>query len=139
MLLSPRKSKFKKVQKGTLPNQMLANSAQIVSGKFALKALEFGLLTGIQLEAARRVMMKKIKKKGKVWIKVFPHIPKTKKPIEVRMGKGKGAVDTWVAKVRPGMILYEIEGISVKLATEIFELSAHKLPILITLIEEAGV
>jgi large subunit ribosomal protein L16 len=135
MLMSPRKFKFRKVQKGSIPNTVLSESAKINLGTYAVKAAEFGILTGMQLEAARKVIMKKIKKKGKLWVKVFPHLPKTKKPVEVRMGKGKGPVDTWVAKIRPGMILYEIEGISPKLAKEVFYLSAHKLPILCKLVE----
>lgn len=129
MLNSPRKVKFRKVQKGPIPNRILSKSENIIYGSFAFKAEDFGILTAKQLESARKVIMKKIKKKGKLWIRVFPHLPKTKKPVEVRMGKGKGAVDIWIAKIRPGTILYEIEGISLKLAKEIFYASCQKLPI----------
>jgi large subunit ribosomal protein L16 len=135
MLNSPRRFKYKKVQKGSIPNKILSEASKITSGSFAFKAAEFGVLTSMQIEAARKVIMKKIKKKGKLWVKIFPHTPKTKKPVEVRMGKGKGSVDLWIAKIRPGVILYEIEGISPKLAKEVFFLSCHKLPILCKLIE----
>lgn len=134
MLLTPRKTKYKKAQKGPIPNKILSNSENIIHGSFALKSKNFGLLTNKQIEAARRVIMKKIKKQGKLWIRVFTHTPKTKKPIEVRMGKGKGSVDSWIVKIKPGTILYEIDGISLKLAQELFKESTQKLPLKLKLV-----
>jgi len=127
MLTAPRKFKYKKMQKGNIPNKILSSINKINYGSFAFKATDFGILTSKQIEAAQKVISKKIKKKGKLWIRVFPHLPKTKKPVEVRMGKGKGSVDIWIAKIYPGTILYEIEGISLKLAQEIFKESSQKL------------
>lgn len=134
MLLTPRKTKYKKSQKGSLPNKILSSSKNLAYGNFAFKASNFGILTNKQIEAARRVIMKKIKKQGKLWVRVFTHLPKSKKPVEVRMGKGKGSIDSWVAKIKPGTILYEIDGISLKLAQELFYESAQKLPLKIKLI-----
>ena|SRR5690554_782211 len=134
MLTSPRKTKYKKVQKGLIPNQLLSKSEKIIFGNFAFKTTTFGLLTNQQLEAIRRLIAKKIKKQGKLWIRVFTHIPKTKKPIEVRMGKGKGSVDSWITKIKPGTILCEIDGISLKLAKELFKESTQKLPIKLKLL-----
>jgi len=129
MLTSPRKSKYKKLQKGTLPNKFLSSPNVLTYGSFGFKAISFGILTSKQIEAAQKVITKKIKKKGKLWIRIFPHLSKTKKPVEVRMGKGKGSVDIWISKIHPGTILYEIEGISLKLAQEIFNESTQKLSI----------
>lgn len=129
MLNSPRKSKYKKVQKGNIPNKIISSMDNLNYGSFALKAVDFGILTSKQIDAAQKVISKKIKKKGKLWIRIFPHLPRTKKPVEVRMGKGKGSVDTWVSKIYPGTILYEIEGITLKLAQEIFQESTQKLSI----------
>lgn len=134
MLTSPRKTKYRKIQKGPIPNKILSKSENIIFGKYAFKAITFGILTNKQIESARRVIMKKIKKQGKLWIRIFPHLPKTKKPIEVRMGKGKGSVDSWIIKIKPGSILYEIDGISLKLATELFKESTQKLPIKLKLL-----
>lgn len=134
MLTSPRKTKYRKIQKGPIPNKILSKSENIIFGKYAFKATTFGILTNKQIESARRVIMKKIKKQGKLWIRIFPHSPKTKKPIEVRMGKGKGSVDSWIIKIKPGSILYEIDGISLKLATELFKESTQKLPIKLKLL-----
>ncbi len=129
MLLTPRKTKYKKSQKGSIPNKILSNSKHLAYGNFAFKASNFGILTNKQIEAARRVIMKKIKKQGKLWVRIFTHIPKSKKPVEVRMGKGKGSIDDWITKIKPGTILYEIDGISLKLAQELFYESAQKLPL----------
>jgi len=134
MLLTPRKTKYKKTQKGTLPNKLLSNSEQIAFGNFAFKSINFGILTNKQIESARRVIMKKIKKQGKLWVRIFTHLPKTKKPVEVRMGKGKGSVDSWITKIKPGTILYEIDGISLKLAQELFKESTQKLPLKLKLV-----
>lgn len=129
MLKAPRKTKYKKAQKGALPNKILSHAAELAYGTYALKAIDFGILTSNQIEAAQKVILKKIKKKGKLWTCIFPHLPKTKKPVEVRMGKGKGSVDLWISKVMPGTILYEIEGISFKTAQEILNESSQKLSI----------
>lgn len=132
--MMPRKTKFKKNQKGELPNKLKSKASNLIFGSYGFKAETYGLLTNTQIEAARKVIMKHLKKKGKMWVRVFPHQSKTKKPIEVRMGKGKGAIDTWISKVKPGTILYEFEGINFKLAEEVFKLGAQKLPILCKLI-----
>jgi large subunit ribosomal protein L16 len=129
MLVSPRKFKYKKSQKGTIPNKLPSKQQPLRYGTFAIKSLSFGILTSNQIEAARKLISKKLKKKGKVWITVFTHTPKTKKPVEIRMGKGKGSVDVWISKVRPGTILYEIEGASIANAKEIFFEANQKLPI----------
>jgi|SRR5690606_241585 len=134
MLNAPRKTKYKKMQKGTIPNKILSQAEKVIYGNYAFKAASFGIITNKQLEAARRVIMKKIKKQGKLWIRVFTHIPKTKKPVEVRMGKGKGSIDSWITKVQPGTILYEIDGISFKLAQELFKESSQKLPLKLKLV-----
>jgi len=119
--------KFRKVQKGR--NRGLAQSANAVSfGEFGLKATERGRMTARQIEAARRVMTRHIKRQGKIWIRVFPDKPITKKPLEVRMGKGKGGVEYWVAQIQPGRMLYEMEGVPESLAREALHLAAAKLP-----------
>lgn len=134
MLNAPRKTKFRKMQKGSIPNKIRANYENIVYGNYAFKAITFGVISNKQLEAARRVITKKIKKQGKLWIRVFTHIPKTKKPVEVRMGKGKGSLDSWITKIKPGTILYEIDGISLKVAKELFNECSQKLPLKLKLI-----
>jgi large subunit ribosomal protein L16 len=111
-------------------NRGLAQNGNRVSfGDFGLKAAERGRLTARQIEAARRAMTRHIKRGGKIWIRVFPDVPISSKPLEVRMGKGKGNVDYWVSKVQPGSVLYEIEGVTEELAREAFKLAAAKLPI----------
>ncbi len=127
-MLQPKRTKFRKQQKGR--NRGLALTGSHVSfGEYGLKAAERGRLTARQIEAARRAINRHVKRGGKVWIRVFPDVPVTKKPIEVRMGKGKGNVEYWVAKVLPGLVLYEMEGVSEDLAREAFRLAAAKLPI----------
>jgi large subunit ribosomal protein L16 len=116
-------------------NRGLAQNGNRVSfGDFGLKAAERGRLTARQIEAARRAMTRHIKRGGKIWIRVFPDVPISSKPLEVRMGKGKGNVDYWVSKIQPGSILYEIEGVSEELAREAFKLAAAKLPIKTTFV-----
>lgn len=127
-MLQPKRSKFRKQQKGK--NRGLATVGSRVSfGEYGLKALDRGRITSRQIEAARRAMTRHIKRGGKIWIRVFPDVPVTKKPIEVRMGKGKGNVEYWVAKIRPGKVLYEMEGVSENVAREAFKRAAAKLPI----------
>lgn len=133
-MLQPKRVKFRKVQKGR--NRGLAQRGNAVSfGEFGLKAVERGRLTARQIEAARRAMTRHIKRGGKTWIRVFPDKPVTKKPIEVRMGKGKGNVEFWVAKVQPGSMLYEMEGVSREVAQEAFRLAASKLPVKTAFVE----
>ncbi len=127
-MLQPKRTKFRKAQKGR--NRGLAQRGSKVSfGEYALKATTRGRITARQIEAARRAMTRHVKRGGKIWIRVFPDKPITNKPLEVRMGKGKGAVEYWVAQIKPGKVLYEIEGVSEELAREAFELAARKLPV----------
>jgi large subunit ribosomal protein L16 len=127
-MLQPKRTKFRKQQKGR--NRGLATSGNKVSfGEFALKSTTRGQLTARQIEAARRAITRSVKRGGKLWIRVFPDVPVTKKPIEVRQGKGKGNVEYWVAKIQPGRVIYEIEGVSEELAREAFKLAAAKLPV----------
>jgi large subunit ribosomal protein L16 len=127
-MLQPKRTKFRKQFKGR--NRGLAQAGNRVSfGEYGLKAVDRGRLTARQIEAARRAMTRHIKRGGKIWIRIFPDVPVTKKPLEVRMGKGKGNVEYWVAKVQPGTVLYEMEGVSEDIAREAFRLAAAKLPI----------
>jgi large subunit ribosomal protein L16 len=126
-MLQPKRTKFRKQQKGR--NRGLAQRGSKVSfGEFGLKSLGRGRLTARQIEAARRAMTRKIKRGGKIWIRVFPDKPISKKPLEVRQGKGKGNVEYWVALVQPGKVLYEMEGVPEEVAREAFALAAAKLP-----------
>lgn len=126
-MLLPKRTKFRKVQTGR--NRGLAVRGSKVSfGEYALKAVGRGRMTSRQIEAGRRAMTRRIKRGGKIWIRVFPDKPITEKPLEVRMGKGKGNVEYWVCQIQPGRILYEMEGVSEELAREAFELAAAKLP-----------
>jgi large subunit ribosomal protein L16 len=132
-MLQPKRTKFRKQFKGR--NRGLAHRGSKVSfGEFGLKATERGRLTARQIEAARRALSRKLKRGGKVFIRVFPDKPITQKPLEVRQGKGKGSVEYWVAQIRPGKVLYEIEGVSEELAREAFTLAASKLPLNTTFI-----
>lgn len=127
-MLQPKRTKFRKQQKGR--NRGLAFRGSRVSfGEFGLKATGRGRITARQIEAARRAMTRHIKRGGKIWIRVFPDKPITKKPLEVRQGKGKGGVEYWVAQVQPGRMLYEMEGVSETVAREAFRLAAAKLPV----------
>jgi len=127
-MLQPKRTKFRKMHKGR--NTGLAQRGNKVSfGEFGLRATGRGRLTARQIEAARRTMTRRIKRGGKIWIRVFPDKPITKKPLEVRMGKGKGPVEYWVAEIQPGRMLYEMEGVSEELARAAFELAAAKLPV----------
>lgn len=127
-MLQPKRTKFRKQQKGR--NRGLAlRGGKVSFGEYALKAVDRGRVTARQIEAARRAMTRHIKRGGKIWIRVFPDTPVTKKPLEVRQGKGKGNVEYWVAKVQPGCILYEMEGVSEEVAREAFRLAGAKLPI----------
>ncbi len=127
-MLQPKRTKFRKQFKGR--NRGLALRGSRVSfGEFGLKAIGRGRLTARQIEAARRAMTRHVKRGGKVWIRVFPDKPITKKPLEVRQGKGKGSVEYWVCQIQPGRVLYEMEGVTEQIAREAFALAAAKLPI----------
>jgi len=127
-MLQPKRTKFRKQRKGK--NRGLAQSGNKVSfGEFGLKATTRGRLTARQIEAARRAISRHMKRSGKLWIRIFPDVPVTKKPLEVRMGKGKGNVEYWVAKVQPGSMLYEVEGVTEVIAREAFKLAAAKLSV----------
>ena len=127
-MLQPKRTKFRKQHKGR--NRGLAQSGNSVAfGEYGLKATTRGRITARQIEAARRAMTHFVKRGGKIWIRVFPDVPVTKKPLEVRMGNGKGNVEYWVAKVQPGSMLYEIEGVDEATAREAFRLAAAKLGI----------
>ncbi|MEM9022383.1 MAG: 50S ribosomal protein L16 [Bacteroidota bacterium] len=127
-MLQPKKPKHRKVQKGRIKGN--ANrGTQIAFGSFGIKALQMGRITSRQIEAARVAITRYMKREGQVWIRIFPDTPITSKPAEVRMGKGKGALDHWVAKVEPGRIMFEIEGVPLDVAQEALRLGAQKLPI----------
>ena len=133
-MLQPKRTKFRKQFKGK--NRGLAQAGNKVSfGEYGLKATERGRVTARQIEAARRAMTRHIKRGGKIWIRVFPDVPISSKPLEVRMGKGKGNVDHWVAKIQPGAVLYEMEGVTEELAREAFRLAENKLPIKTTFVQ----
>ena len=126
-MLQPKRTKFRKQHKGR--NRGLAQRGSSISfGEFGLKATGRGRLTARQIEAARRAMTRYVKRGGKIWIRVFPDKPITKKPLEVRQGKGKGNVEYWVAQIQPGRVLYEMEGVNEEIAREAFRLAAAKLP-----------
>ena len=126
-MLQPKKVKYRKIQRGT--NKGRAHRGTTVAfGDFGLQALGRAMLTARQIEAARRAMTRHIKRGGKIWIRVFPDKPITKKPLEVRQGKGKGNVEYWVCQIQPGRVLYEMEGVPENVAREAFRLAAAKLP-----------
>jgi large subunit ribosomal protein L16 len=126
-MLSPRKVKHRKQHKGRMRGEAQRGS-QIAFGDYALKAVGCGRMTAQQIEAARIAINRHVKRGGKMWIRVFPAKSVTKKPAETRMGKGKGAPDSWVCVIRPGKILYELKGVSEEVAKEALRLAAHKLP-----------
>ena len=132
-MLSPKRTKFRKQNKSR--NRGLATIGNKVSfGEYGLKAVGRGRITARQIEAARRALTRKVKRGAKVWIRIFPDKPITKKPLEVRQGKGKGSVEYWVAQIQPGKMLYEMEGVPEELAREAFQLAAAKLPIKTTFV-----
>ena len=135
-MLQPKKTKYRKQQKGKLRG-FATSGAKVSFGEFGLKAITRGRVTARQMEAARRAMTRYIKRGGKIWIRIFPDVPITKKPVEVRMGKGKGNVEYWAAKVQPGKVLYEMEGVTEEVAREAFRLASAKLPVITTFITRA--
>jgi large subunit ribosomal protein L16 len=135
-MLQPKRTKFRKQHKGR--NRGLALRGSKVSfGEYGLKATARGRITARQIESARRAMTRHIKRGGKIWIRVFPDKPISNKPLEVRMGKGKGNVEYWVAQIQPGKVLYEMEGVSEDLAREAFALAAAKLPVQTTFVKRS--
>jgi large subunit ribosomal protein L16 len=136
-MLSPKKVKFRKQQKGRMKG-LARRGCNLDFGEFGLQATECGKISARQIEAARVAMTRCVKRGGKIWVKIFPDKPYTKKPAEVRMGKGKGAPEGWVAIVRPGRVLYEMEGVSKELAKEALRLAAHKLSVKTRFVERGN-
>lgn len=132
-MMQPKRTKYRKQQKGR--NKGLATSGNRVSfGEYGMKAVTRGRITARQIEAARRAITRKVKRGAKIWIRIFPDKPITKKPLEVRQGKGKGNVEYWVARVQPGRMMYEMQGVDEELAREAFRLAAAKLPVQTTFV-----
>ncbi|MCK5284508.1 MAG: 50S ribosomal protein L16 [Alphaproteobacteria bacterium] len=127
-MLAPKKMKFRKQHKGRI-HGMAKGGSSLSFGAYGLKAISPNRITSRQIEAARRAITRHIKRQGKVWIRIFPDVPVTAKPLEVRQGKGKGSVEYYAARVKPGRIMFELDGVSAKLAREAFDLAAMKLPV----------
>ncbi len=134
MALMPKRTKYRKQMKGRLRGKAMRGN-RVTYGQYGMEALELGFITGNQIEAARVAMNRYMKRGGKVWIKIFPDKPITKKPAETRMGKGKGNVEYWVARVKPGRIMFEIAGVSREIAMGAFERASYKLPIKVKFVE----
>jgi large subunit ribosomal protein L16 len=127
-MLSPKRTKFRKQHKGRIHGEAKGGTA-LNFGEYGLKAVEPERVTARQIEAARRAMTRHMKRQGRVWIRIFPDVPVTQKPTEVRMGKGKGSVEYWAAKVKPGRVMFEIDGVALSVAQEALRLAAMKLPV----------
>ncbi|MTI10643.1 50S ribosomal protein L16 [Curvivirga aplysinae] len=136
-MLSPKRTKFRKAHKGRIHGNAKGGSS-LNFGGFGLKALEPGRITARQIEAARRAMTRHIKRQGNVWIRIFPDVPVSSKPAEVRMGKGKGSTDYWACRVKPGRIMFEMDGVEGETARRAFELAAAKLPIKCKIVTRIG-
>jgi large subunit ribosomal protein L16 len=136
-MLAPKRVKFRKRQKGRLRGKAQRGNS-VSFGDIGLKALEHGKLSSQQIESARVAIMRHIKRGGKVWIRIFPDFPVTSKPAEVRMGKGKGAPEGWVAPVKPGRIMYEVKGVDIELAKEALKRASYKLPIKTAIVVKEG-
>ncbi|MEN8263858.1 MAG: 50S ribosomal protein L16 [Nitrospirota bacterium] len=137
-MLMPKKVKFRKMQKGRM-NGKAYRGSDVSFGEYGLKAIEPGWVSNRQIEAARIAITRHVKRGGKVWIRIFPDKPLTKKPAETRMGKGKGAPEQWVAVVKPGRVMYEMAGVSEEVAKEAFRLASHKLSVATKFVKRAGV
>lgn len=137
-MLSPKKVKFRKQQRGRMKG-ISRRGSSLNFGEFGLQAIECGYISARQIEAARIAMTRHVKRGGRMWIRIFPDKPVTKKPAEVRMGKGKGAPEGWVAVIRPGKILYEIEGVSKDLAKEALRLASHKLSVKTRFVDRSSI
>jgi large subunit ribosomal protein L16 len=127
-MLQPMKTKFRKAHKGRIKG-LATSGAELAFGEYGLKAMEPERISARQIEAARRAMTRHMKRSGRVWIRIFPDVPVSKKPLEVRMGSGKGAPELWVARVKPGRIMFEVDGVPIAVAKEALALAAAKLPI----------
>ena len=127
-MLSPKRTKYRKAHKGRI-HGLAKGGTELNFGAYGLKAIEPGRVTARQIEAARRALTRHMKRSGQVWIRLYPDVPVSKKPLEVRMGSGKGSVELWVARVKPGRILFEVDGVSLEIAKEALTLAAAKLPI----------
>ena len=136
-MLSPKKTKYRKAHKGRIHGNA-KGGATLSYGSYGLKALEPDRLTARQIEAARRAISRHLSRQGKLWIRVFPDVPVSKKPLEVRMGSGKGSPEFWVARVKPGRIMFELDGVSVEVAKEALALAAMKLPIATKFVARIG-
>ena len=136
-MLVPKKTKFRKAHKGRISG-VAKGGSYLAFGAFGLKALEPDRITARQIEAARRAITRHIKRQGKVWIRIFPDVPVSKKPLEVRMGSGKGSPEFWAARIKPGRIMFEMDGVPETLAREAFELGAAKLPIKTKFVKRLG-
>ena len=136
-MLQPKKTKFRKAHKGRIKG-VAKGGTDLNFGAFGLKAMEPDRITARQIEAARRALTRHMKRAGRVWIRVFPDVPVSKKPTEVRMGKGKGSVEYWAARVKPGRIMFEIDGVTPEVATVALELAAAKLPIKTRIVRRLG-
>ncbi|MEE2876164.1 MAG: 50S ribosomal protein L16 [Candidatus Neomarinimicrobiota bacterium] len=134
MPLEPKKVKWRRQHRGRRRG-MATRGSHVAFGSFGMKSVEAGWISARQIESARIAIIRQIRKHGRMWIRIFPDKPITKKPAEVRMGKGKGAPDQWVAVVKPGRILFEVEGVDKELATEAFRIAGHKLPVKTKLVE----
>ncbi len=137
-MLAPKKVKFRKMQKGRM-NGKAYRGGQVTLGEFGLKALEPGWITSRQIEAARIALTRHVKRGGQIWTRIFPDKPVTKKPAETRMGKGKGSPEFWVSVVKPGRILYEMDGVTREVAEEALRLASHKLPIATKFVVRGGI
>ena len=137
-MLSPKKVKYRKSQKGRMKGAAY-RGCNLDFGEFGLQAVDCGRISSKQIEAARIAMTRHVKRGGKIWIRLFPDKPYTKKPAEVRMGKGKGAPEGWVAVIKPGRVLYEMTGVSREMAKEALRLAAHKLPIKTRFVERSEI
>ncbi len=136
-MLQPKRTKFRKMQKGRIKG-VAKGGTTLNFGSYGLKALEGERVTARQIEAARRAMTRHMKRAGRVWIRIFPDVPVTRKPTEVRMGKGKGSVEYWAAKVKPGRIMFEIDGVPRDVAEEALRLAAMKLPVKCRFVSRLG-
>ncbi len=137
-MLQPKKTKFRKVQKGRLRGKAY-RGGELAFGDFGLQTLDHGLITARQIEAARIAMTRHAKRGGKIWIRIFPDKPMTKRPPETRMGKGKGSPEYWACPVKPGRVLYEMEGVTREIAREALRLAAHKLGVRTRILERSEV
>ncbi len=136
-MLLPKKTKYRKSMKGRMGGDS-SRGNKLHFGAFGLQAVERGYVTARQIEASRRALTREIKRRGKIWINIFPHKPVTRRPAEVRMGGGKGAVDAWVAVVKPGRILFEMDGVEEAVAMKALQLASYKLPIKTTVVVRGG-